>query len=125
MPSIMEQKLVQDYFKADEIDNLIITRQMALSQGVQILTSIIKKIENDFRLMDKEKHKELIDMINTFNVERKQQMQKRLEKYKSNEQNDPFDEEQYAVDINNIKHETLQKILNTILDIGYRKGWFG
>jgi len=125
MPSIMEQKLVQDYFKADEIDNLIITRQMSLSQGVQILTSIIKKIENDFRLLDKEKHKELIDTINKLNLERKIQTQNRLTEYTSSDENDSYSEEQYTTDINDIKHNTLQKILNTILDIGYRKGWFG
>ncbi len=121
----MEQKLIQDYFKADEIDNLIITKQMALSQGVQILTSLIKKIENDFRLLDKERYGELITEIRKLNIERKAQVKQRLEEYQNTEESDPFDEEQYAVDANNIKHNTLQKILNTILDLGYRKGWFG
>lgn len=125
MPSIMEQKLVQDYFKADEIDNLIITQQMALSHGVRILTSLIKKIENDFRLLDKEKHKELIERINELNIERKQKMKDRLVQYTNSDETDSYSEEQYTTDINDIKHNTLQKILNTILDIGYRKGWFG
>ena len=125
MPSIMEQKLVQDYFKADEVDNQIITHQMALSTGVQILTSLIKKIENDFRLLDKEKYTELITEIKKLNIERKTQVKQRLDEYQSAEDSDPFDEEQYAVDVNNIKHDALQKILNVILELGYKKGWFG
>jgi hypothetical protein len=52
-------------------------------------------------------------------------MKEKLDDYQSKDDNDPFDEEQYAVDKNNIKHETLQKILGTILELGYKKGWFG
>jgi uncharacterized coiled-coil DUF342 family protein len=119
----MIQKLISDYFKADEVDNLIVTRQIALSSGVDILISLMKKIEEDIGLLDKKEYDALINKIKQIRAEREPVIARIRSEFKELKAMDSYEEEGYALKIKNEEHEILQKILSEILGMMFKKGW--
>lgn len=121
--SLMIQKLISDYFKADEVDNLIVTRQIALSSGVDILLSLMKKIQEDIGLLDKNEYNALMVKIKGIRAEHEPVISKIRSDFKELKAMDSYEEEGYALKIKNEEHEVLQKILSEILNMMFKKGW--
>lgn len=121
--SIMEQKLLRDYLQADTLDNMIISMQINLSAGVKILTNYIKKIFNDFKLLDDEAYEQLKKQIEIIKNESDTNKQKIIKRYDEKNNVDAYDEENRRVELYNEDHESLQKTLIFIAEIMYRKGW--
>lgn len=121
--SLMIQKLISDYFKADEVDNLIVTRQIALSSGVDILLSLMKKIQEDIGLLDKNEYNALMTKIKQIRAEHEPVIAKIRTDFKELKAMDSYEEEGYALKIKNEEHEVLQKILSEILNMMFKKGW--
>jgi len=118
---VMQQKLIQDFFDADEIDRLIAKKQLDIDPGVEILKDLIKKVRDDIRIMDEEKSK-LLDgknkELNEKNTIRKKELENKLLAA------DSIDERNkrrrlLQEDYNRYKQEML-----IIQEICYRKGWF-
>lgn len=118
---VMQQKLIQDFFDADEIDRLIAKKQLDIDPGVEILKDLIKKVRDDIRIMDEEKSKILEAKnkeLNEKNTIRKKELESKLLA------SDSIDERNkrrrlLQEDYNRYKQEML-----IIQEICYRKGWF-
>lgn len=122
--AFMKDKLISDFLNADRVDSLIITKEIPLSQGVEILNSLIIKIRNDIKNLDEDKYKILNSKIEDLNKrcnEKKNIIKKSFEKKPDVS---PFDEEKLIVNLANEQHEMLQQLLVIIQDICYRAGWF-
>jgi len=122
--SIMQNKFVQDFLKADAVDTAIISFQIPLSTGVKILDSMIPKLEMDIKILDENKYKEIKDKINEGTKEFKNEAEKIRDTYeKENTSNDPYDNNSLNNRLNDLKHTKQQQILVEIQNIGYRSGW--
>ena len=122
--SIMQNKFVQDFLKADAVDTAIISFQIPLSTGVKILDSMIPKMEMDIKILDEKKYIEIKEKIEDQTKEYKDEAEKIKETYeKGNTSNDPYDDNSLNNRLNNLKHTKQQQILVEIQNIGYRSGW--
>ena len=78
---IMKQKLIQDFFEADNCDKLIIKGQLDIETGIPILQEMIGNIIEDIQTMDEDTKKlldEKIKQLNTANLERKNNIRKQF-----------------------------------------------
>lgn len=122
--SVMKEKFVQDFIKADAVDTAIITFQVALSTGVKMLDGLIPKIEMDMRILDEARYKEIKGKIKVLSDEFNAEAGKIKGDYdKSVKSNDPYEEDSLNNRLNNLKHGKQQKILSAIQEIGYITGW--
>lgn len=121
--SLMVEKLVRDFLKADEINDAILSQQIGLSVGNNILTSFINKIQNDISLMDKKEYTSLQDKISKIRIDKEPELKKINLYYDGLKSKDSYDDEDRKLSINNIQHEILQKILITIQGLLFNKGW--
>ena len=118
---VMKQKLIQDFFDADEIDRLIAKKQIDIDPGVEILKDLITKVRNDIRILDEEANRTLNNKnkeLDNKNLLRKKELEEKLPAY------DSIDERNkrrriLQEDYNRYKQEML-----IIQDLCYRKGWF-
>lgn len=122
--SIMQDKFVQDFLRADSVDTAIITFQIPLSNGVKILDSLILKIEMDIKILDEKKYGEIKDNIEESSKDFNSEAEKIKAAYeqKSNS-NDPYEDNSLNNQLNNLKHNKQQEILVSIQNMGYRSGW--
>ena len=122
--SIMQDKFVQDFLRADSVDTAIITFQIPLSNGVKILDSLILKIEMDIKIFDEKKYGEIKNKIEespkAFNNEADKIKATYEQKSTSN---DPYEDNSLNNRLNNLKHSKQQEILVSIQNMGYRSGW--
>lgn len=122
--SIMQNKFVQDFLKADAVDTAIISFQIPLSTGVKILDSMIPKLEMDIKILDEKKYKEIKDKLEEQAQEFENEANKIKETYqKENTSNDPYEDNSLNNKLNDLKHTKQQQILVEIQNIGYRSGW--
>ena len=121
--SLMVEKLVRDFLKADEINDAILSQQIGLSVGNNILTSFINKIQNDISLMDKKEYTSLQDKISKIRIDKEPELKKINLYYDGLKSKDSYDDEDRKLSINNIQHEILQNILITIQGLLFNKGW--
>lgn len=121
--SLMVEKLVRDFLKADEINDAILSQQIGLSVGNNILTSFINKIQNDISLMDKKEYTSLQDKISKIRIDKEPELKKINLYYDGLKSKDSYDNEDRKLSINNIQHEILQNILITIQGLLFNKGW--
>jgi len=119
----MVEKLVRDFLKADEINDAILSQQIGLSVGNNILTSFINKIQNDISLMDKKEYTSLQDKISKIRIDKEPELKKINLYYDGLKSKDSYDNEDRKLSINNIQHEILQNILITIQGLLFNKGW--
>lgn len=122
--SVMKEKFVQDFIKADAVDTAIITFQVALSTGVKMLDGLIPKIEMDMRILDEARYKEIKGKIKVLTSEFNSEADKIKSDYsKVSVSNDPYDEDSLKNRLNDLKHGKQQKILSAIQEIAYTTGW--
>lgn len=118
---IMKQKLVQDFFEADEIKKLITKKQLDIDPGVEVLNDMLKNIRDDIDTMDKEA-KTVLDNKNKelgkINAERKKHHETTTEVNDTIDQRN-LDRKKLLEDFDRCKRELL-----FIQNIAYEKGWF-
>ncbi len=121
---IMKDKFIQDFLKADAVDTAIITFQLPLSTGVQILDSLIPKIEMDVKILDEAKYKQIKSKIESYSTEFKNEADEIKNSYtQQSTSNDPYDDDSLKNRLNDLKHGKQQNILVDIQNMGYRSGW--
>lgn len=119
---VMKQKLVNDFFEADNVDKLIVKGQLDIETGIPILKEMTEYIVEDITTLDESARKLLDDKIKALdkaNIERKDSITKQF--------GNPGDD----IDDRNIKrvllredHRKYKKMLVIIQNLCYRKGWF-
>lgn len=120
--SIMTQKLMQDFFEAHEIDKLIIKEQLSYDPGVRVFKNMIHNVVDDIRTLDKKTYEQLNEKIadlNKTNVERKKQIEAKIE-----EPEDSISRRALSSSLLIEDYKKYHKILNLIQDLSYKKGWF-
>lgn len=124
MSGIMQQKLVQDYLKADAVDTAIISYQVPMDTGVNILDRLIIKLYADIKILDEQKYKELKPKADQYiNEYKKQESDVRKRHEEETKANDPHNEKSLNDRLCRLKHISQQGILTEIQNIAYRKGW--
>jgi len=122
--SIMQDKFVQDFLRADSVDTAIITFQIPLSNGVKILDSLILKIEMDIKILDEKKYSEIKNKIEESSKDFNSEAEKIKVAYEQkSSSNDPYEDNSLNNQLNNLKHIKQQEILVSIQNMGYRSGW--
>ena len=120
--SIMTQKLMQDFFEAHEIDKLIIKEQLGYDPGVRVFKNMIRNVVDDIKTLDKKTYESLNEKIadlNKTNIERKKQIEARVE-----EPEDSISRRALSSTLLIEDYKKYHTILNLIQDISYKKGWF-
>ena len=117
----MKQKLVQDFFEADEIDRVILKKQIDIDPGVEIFKDMIKKIRDDIRTMDEEARKILENKIKELdgkNLARKKQIEDTLKT------DDTIDQRNLKRTLLQEDYQRYKQEMVIIQDLCYKKGWF-
>ena len=120
--SVLQQKLVNDFFEAHEIGKLIIKKQLNLDPGVGIFKDMIDFIVNDIGTLDKKTYDELnskISELNKTNISRKEKI-----KNTTDPPQDSFDNHRLNVLLLMEDYRKYHHILNIIQNLCYKKGWF-
>jgi hypothetical protein len=118
----MTQKLMQDFFEAHEIDKLIIKEQLGYDPGVRVFKNMIRNVVDDIKTLDKKTYEQLNEKIgdlNKTNIERKKQIEAKVE-----EPEDSISRRALSSTLLIEDYKKYHKILNLIQDISYKKGWF-
>lgn len=122
MPNAMISKLIHDFFEADNVNKLIIKKQIPLEEGIPILSDMIQDIVDDFEIIDQEANSKLTEKtkeLNQANNVRKAEIKKL-----SGLPEDDIDERNLKLKLLKEDHQKYRRMLTIIQDISYRKGWF-
>lgn len=117
----MRDKLVKDFLEADNVDKLIVKKQLHVEDGVTILRELIRYILDDIRVLDENTYKKLVEAHNKLTVsytEKKNQIKT------SYETDDDIDDRNLKLLLNTEDHELLHAKLMLIQETAYGKGWF-
>lgn len=119
---VMKQKLINDFFEADNVDKLLVKGQLDVETGIPILNNMISYVIEDIGTMDEEAKKHLdvkLKELDKTNIDRKNSISKQ------------FGEPEDDLTDRNIKrillkedHKKYKKTLLIIQNLCYRKGWF-
>lgn len=118
---VMQQKLIQDFFDADEVDRLMAKKQIDIDPGVDILKDLIKKVREDIRIMDEDTKGKLdikIKELNDKNMVRKKELETKILV------NDSIDERNKRRRLLQEDYNRYRQELVIIQELCYRKGWF-
>ena len=118
---VMIRILLENYGNANGIDNSIITRQLDIENGVEILRDMIKKIRGNIKTLDKQASdilEEKIKELDEKNRIRKEQIENRMKP------NDSIDKRHLTLTLLREDHNRYKHELKTIENICYKKGWF-
>lgn len=119
---VMLRKLLEDFANANAIDNSIITRQLDIESGVEILRDMIKKVRDDIKTLDettiwKNLNEKILELDNT-NMLRKKKIQE------GTTTNDSIDKRHLELLLLREDHQRYKQELVIIQNLCYRKGWF-
>lgn len=119
---IMKEKLIRDFFEADNIDKLMVKGQLDLETGIYILKDMINDVENDISTMDKEACGLLKKEINAVDLVNKRQKEELIKK--NPEFEDSIEERSFKLGLLRLDHKKYKRILLFIQNLCYKKGWF-
>jgi hypothetical protein len=119
---VMIRKLLEDFANANAIDNSIITKQLDIETGVEILRDMIKKVRDDIKTLDetviwKNLESKIKELDNT-NIIRKKKLQENVTP------NDSIDKRHLELSLLREDHQRYKQELVIIQNLCYRKGWF-
>jgi len=117
----MKSKLINDFFKADDIKHLIQTYKVDIDPGVEILNNLMQNIRDDIDTMDEDTKKQLDAKrkeINNITKERKEYLKARIQIEDDIDQRN-LDRKILMQDFTRLKKEML-----FIQNLAYKKGWF-
>jgi len=124
--SVMQQKLVKDFFKADDVKSLIISKQLDLYPGVEIYKEFIQIVRDDIKTMDEEANKVLEEKNKNLNNRNNTKKKEIEQSYKQNLMTDPNIDKRNLLDYPLLQEDfkRYQEEQLFIQDLCYRKGWF-
>ena len=120
--NVMVNKLIQDFLEVDNINKLIIKKQITLEDGIPILSALTQDVIDDITILDtatSEKLGEKIKQLNIANNTRKDEI-----KNHSRKPEDSIDERNLKIKLLNEDHLKYRRMITILQEIIYRKGWF-
>ena len=120
--NVMVNKLIQDFLEVDNINKLIIKKQITLEDGIPILSDLTQDVIDDITILDtatSEKLGEKIKQLNIANNTRKDEI-----KNHSRKPEDSIDERNLKIKLLKEDHLKYRRMITILQEIIYRKGWF-
>lgn len=119
---IMKQKFIQEFFEADEVNKLMIKRQLELAPGVTMLVEMIKKVRDDISTLDEDAYKIVEKGIHALSIEYKKKKEDVIAK--TPEPEDSVEKSQLDYKLLNIDRLKYARELLLIQNLAAKKGWF-